>query len=415
MRKRWPFVLVIVIVILIAVAWLFPTTVYVPVGLVKGEAMFDAKPTDYWVHALNKEGFLGGSPPAGDAGKTLRLGGAAAVPVLCEIAQSSDDNLRTQALSALKLMGPEAKGAKSMLEETLKTEKNIYRFDLAGHALGNIDPSAAGEALAAVLREKPDEEFLRQQCACAVLFDLAPKGQEAVPAAQAIVDDLNVNPRLRVMAIDVLWNMGQPAQPLIDILCAYVKDEKCQVGIQSLVVLGEMGPSAKSALPVLFEVLDRPNLPLIGVGSARMGPTNRAQVYHTIGMIGPDASVAIPRLLGTIQSPAFFDRLNVRTNYLVRIQVALAMTRIGPAGKHSLGVRDAVWSASVSLLGAQGPGMVLVPSLAEIQKRTFLPYQPQGSAFVQKDIWRVDPDASRRAGFPAPVRSDEADFYKDDE
>src|SRR5437773_7014777 len=110
MRKRWPFGILVVIAALVVLAWLFPTIIYLPIGLVKGEATFDGKPTDYWVHALKKEGFLGGSPPSGDAGKTLRLGGADAVPVLCEIAQGPDDELRSQALMALNLMGAEAKG-----------------------------------------------------------------------------------------------------------------------------------------------------------------------------------------------------------------------------------------------------------------------------------------------------------------
>src|SRR5213080_4588916 len=119
MRKRWPFGILVVIAVLVVLAWLFPTIIYVPLGLVKGEATFDGKPTDYWVHALNHQGLLGQSPPAGDAGKALRQGGAAAVPVLCEIAQGADQNLRTEALNALSLMGPEAKAARPVLETIL--------------------------------------------------------------------------------------------------------------------------------------------------------------------------------------------------------------------------------------------------------------------------------------------------------
>jgi HEAT repeat protein len=412
MRKRWPFVLVIIIVVLIAVAWLFPTTVYLPVGLVKGEAMFDGKPTDYWVHALKKEGFLGGSPPPGDAGKTLRDGGAAAVPVLCEIAQCSDNNLRLQALTALELMGLEAKAAKPILEAIVKTDPDSSLMTAAARTLGNVDPSAAGEALAAVLREKPEGTFLRQRFACAVLISLAPQGQEAVPAAQAIVDDQQQKPQLQVQAIDVLWRMKQPAEPLLQILCSHVKDPKSPVGVPSLEVLGAMGPIAKSAVPTLIEVLGRTDLPLTG---RRDGPANRAQIYRTIGMIGPNASLAIPQILSTIQSQAYFDRRHVRDNYNLRTEVALALVRMGPAGKQIVTVRDAVWSSSITLLGAQAPVNILVPSLADIQIRTWLPRKGDSSVDIQKAVWYVDPLASRRAGYPAPVRADEADLYKDDE
>jgi HEAT repeat protein len=396
------------------VAWLFPAAIYQSIGLVKGEATFDGKPTDYWVHALKKEGFLGGSPPSGDAGKTLRLGGADAVPVLCEIAQGPDDDLRSQALMALNLMGAEAKGAKPVLDAMLRTETNISRFEILAKALGNVDPSAAGEALGAVLREKPDHQFIRQQCACTVLIELAPQGQEAVPALKEVVDDTSQNPFLRAMAIDVLWRMKQPADPLIQTLLGFVKDEKSKGGMQALMVLGDMGPSAKSALPTLLEVLDRPNLPLAGAEMSRLGPANRTMIYRAIGLIGPDASAAIPRLLGTIESPAFFDRRRQLDNYHLRTHIGLALAQMGAAGKQALTVRDAVWGASVTLLGAQAPGMVLVPSLAEIQKRTWLPHKGDSTTQIVKGIWLVDPLAARRVGLPTPVRTDEADFYKDD-
>src|SRR5438552_9511767 len=151
MRRRWPLLIVVVIVGLLALAWLFPTTVYVPVGFVKGEATFDGKPTDYWVDALKQEGFLGRKPPAGDAGKTLRQGGSAAVPVLCEIAQGPDNNLRLAALNALSLMGPEAKAAKPMLQATVQSENDRSRFCLASDALAHVDATAAAEASSAIL------------------------------------------------------------------------------------------------------------------------------------------------------------------------------------------------------------------------------------------------------------------------
>src|SRR6266851_3829865 len=156
MRRRWLLAIIVVVLGLLALAWLFATTVYVPVGFVKGEATFDGKPTDYWVDALKQEGFLGHKPPPGDAGKTLRQGGSAAVPVLCEIAQSPDDNMRMEALNALSLMGPEAKGAKSMLQATLKTETNRTRFSLASDALAHVDPAAAAESMCAILRDKEE-------------------------------------------------------------------------------------------------------------------------------------------------------------------------------------------------------------------------------------------------------------------
>src|SRR6266851_2558267 len=173
MRKRWLIGIPIIIVILLVLAWMFPTSVFVSIGMVKGEATFDGKPTDYWEYALKKEGFLGQAPPPGDAGKTLRQGGAAAVPVLCEIAQGHDDLLRSEALSALSLMGAEAKGAVPMLKNTLKTETSPSRFLAAAEALANADPTAAGEALGEVVGEKSGGDYIRQACAFTILLKMA--------------------------------------------------------------------------------------------------------------------------------------------------------------------------------------------------------------------------------------------------
>jgi hypothetical protein len=160
--------------------------------------------------------------------------------------------------------------------------------------------------------------------------------------------------------------------------------------------------------------LDRPNLPLVNASMTRLGPANRSMIYGTLGMIGPDASPAIPRLLGTIESPAFFDRRRQLDNYHLRVHIGMALAHMGAAGEQALTVRDAVWGASITLLGAQAPGMVLVPSLAEIQKRTWLPHKGHSTTEIMKGIWLVDPLAANRVGLPAPVRTDEASFYKDD-
>jgi HEAT repeat protein len=357
--------------------------VYVPVGFVKGEATFNGKPTDYWVHALNQEGFLGNSPPPGDAGKTLREGGAAAVPVLCEMAESPDDNLRQQALNALALMGAEAKAAKPVLEATLKTERNRTRFFLAGQALGHVDPVAAAEVLSAILQDK-DSDMMRKACAFAALLKIAPQGQEAVPALQEILNDPKQDLVLRVQAIDVLWHMKQPAEPLVLSLCEMVKADNSPVGVQALEVLQGMGPAAKSAVPTLMKVLERHNLPLAG---KRYGPPHRFAVIQTLGDIGPDAAPAVPALIASLQS----------NNYFIRREVAMALARMGPAGKQAVAARDAVWGASITLLATRSPDMIALPALVETEKRTWIPGKEQTLEDVSMAIRRIDPSAASRA------------------
>jgi len=387
MRKRWTLAIIIAIAgLMVALAWFFPTTVYVPVGLVKGEATFDGKPTDYWKDALNREGFLGQKPPPGDAGKTLRQGGAAAVPVLCEIARGPDENLRTEALNALALMGPEAKDAVPLLSDILKTEKNSGRFLLASQAWANVDPSAAAEALAAVLREDGGD-LGRKACAFASLFKLAPKGQEAVPTLNDIRNDPKANPVVRVQAIEVLWHMNQPAQPLVRDLCEMASADNSPVGVQALHVLGEFGPSAKSAVPALLKILNRPKLPSTG---RTWGPPHRQAVVRTLGRIGPEASSAMPVLLASLFS----------IDYLNRVELAQTITEIGPEAKKAITVRDAVWGAAITLSAASSPSSLAVPFLVEIEKRTWIPRDGQTIKEIRIAIRHVDPGASARAHIP---------------
>jgi HEAT repeat protein len=386
----------------LALAWFFPASVYLPVGFVKGEATFEGKPTDYWAHALKKEGFLGQAPAPGDAGKTLRQGGAAAVPVLCELAQGPDDLLRTEALSALSLMGKEAKGAVPVLQNTLKTEKNSSRFLLAGRTLANVDGAAAGEALSAVLREK-DPDFSRRAWAFTALLNMAPQGQEALPVLKDIVQDVTEDPVLRVQAIDVLWHMGQPADPLVPPLCEMLAAPKSTVGVQALMVLGEMGASAKSAVPTLLKVLERPDLPLTG---KRWGAPHRTAIYRTLGQIGPDASEALPVLLGSFNGESYFIGKLERSNYYIRTEVGLALAHMGPAAKQAVIVRDGVWAANILLLAARSPGNLAVLPLVEIERRTWIPRAGEGVLEIQKAIAQVDAGATRRAGLPPLTDAD---------
>src|SRR5438093_8325893 len=108
---------------------------------------------------------------------------------------------------------------------------------------------------------------------------MAPQqGQEALPALKDLFDDPETDPVLRVQAIDVLWHMNQPAEPMVPVLCEMLAVPQSTVGVQSLMVLGEMGPSGKSAVPTLLEVLARPNLPVTG---KRWGPPHRTAIYRT--------------------------------------------------------------------------------------------------------------------------------------
>jgi HEAT repeat protein len=319
-RKRWLVWTLIGIAVCVALLLVFPAAVYVPLGLLRHEAFFDGKPTNYWVRAFKQEGFLGHAPPGGDVGKTLREGGAAAVPVLSEMAARPDENLRSEALRVLSLIGPEAKDAAPLLAQTMKTEDNSSRFMLASEALAKVDPAIAAETLGEVLRDKTNEG--RRSWALTELLKLAPQGREAVPVLKDLVNDPQEDALLRVQALRMLWRLNQPAEPLLAALSEVVTADSNPAAVQALEVLGEMGPAAKPSLPMLLKRLEDPNLPPTG---RHWGPPHRVAIIHALGMIGPEAREAVPTLNAYLKND----------NEVVRREAALALAHINPQAKDS--------------------------------------------------------------------------------
>jgi HEAT repeat protein len=317
-RRRLVGIGVVVAAGCVAAALAFPATVYVPLGLLRHEAFFAGKPTNYWGRALRQQDFMGHAPPAGDTGKVLAAGGAAAVPVLCQLAENPDGNVRMQALLALSVIGPEAGAAAPVLAKIIKTEDNSARFLAAGEALARADPAAAAETLSAVLRDK--ENLGGRAWALAALLKLAPECQGTLPAVAELLHDPDA--RLRVEAAHVLWRMKQPAGPVVEALCAEANADEAAGGVQALIVLREMGPAAGPAVPALLKILQRPALPDDG---KQWGPPHRLAVLRCLQEIGPGAAAA----------PALADLLKSGSP-TVRAEAARTLGRMGPQAKPAL-------------------------------------------------------------------------------
>src|SRR5262249_50657432 len=152
----------------------------------------------------------------------------------------------------------------------------------------------------------------------------------------------------------------QPAEPLVEVLCEILKVHGHSSGVQALDVLGEIGPAAAPALPVLRKLLDEPGMEPAG---NYWGPPHRAAVIRATGKIGPAAAVGIPGLLSLLNED----------NYYIRSEVDLAMANMGPAGKQALANRDAAWAATMTLLAAP-PATIAAPLLVQIHRRLWIPH-----------------------------------------
>jgi HEAT repeat protein len=387
MRKRKAWLIVILLIVTgLAAAWRFPASIYVPMGVLRREAFYDGKPTSYWARAFKKEPFLGQALPAGDTGKTLREGGAAAVPVLCEILKSPDPDLRMDALLGLSLIGTDAKPAEPALAEAVMQEKQPSRFVLAGQTLGKLDPEAAADTLTKVLRDRSDAS--RQSWALSVLLDLAPECQAALPALAEIAHNPAEDARLRVAAVRVLWRLHQPAEPLVASLCDTLAAQDTPAGVQALEALGEMGPAAKPAVPALVKILARPSLPAVGLP---YGPPHRMAVVGTLGKIGLPAEPAIPALIASLNSG----------DGNVRVEAALALSLVGPMARKQLAARDATWAASLVLLAATYPAHLAAPPVLEVFRRTWIPADLPSREKIRAAIAKIDPGARARTKAPS--------------
>ena len=372
---------------------LFPSMIYLAVGIFRHEAFFAGKPANYWSRALRHESFLGREPPPGDAGKILREGGAAAVPVLCEIAQDPDDKLRFEALLALSLMGTEARSARSTLEATVREEKESAKFLLAAETLSRIDPEAGTEALSAILGDKQDGT--RRSWALATLLQFAAEARGALPILEHMVDDKDESPQLRVQAILILWHLRQPTAPLISALCAAASDAKAPAGVQAVEALGEMGSEAAAAVPDLLKLLQKPGLATAG---SRWGPAHQAAIVRTLSKIGPAAAPAVPALLAILKS----DKRSIHR------ETVLALAGIGPSAKAAipvllkmLGTKETVCWTSLTLFAGRCPGNVVIVPIVEVapQRSWFRREDPLRNA-IRTALARIDGKAPEQASMP---------------
>jgi HEAT repeat protein len=265
----------------------------------------------------------------------------------------------------------------------MKQEDNSSRFMLASEALARADPAAAGETLGAILRDKTNDS--RRAWAVTELLKLAPQGREALPALQDVVNDPGEDVLLRVQAVRMLGRLEQPAEPLVAVLVEVVTADRSPAGVQALEALGELGPAAKPALPVLLKLLENRSIPLAG---RYWGPPHRAAVIHAVGAIGPEAGAAVPTLLA-------FLKIN---NYAIRMEVAMALAKMGPAVQEVLTVRDAVTGASIASLAACPAGDLATLPLVQSAVRTWVPREEQTLEAAREAVLRVDPDGIPRFG-----------------
>jgi HEAT repeat protein len=247
--------------------------------------------------------------------------------------RSPEQSVRLRAIDTLATRGVKNPEVLAALTARLQDSSPTVRIR-AAEALRQRGRSArsAGAALAEMAT---DANVQVRRTAVRAIRDIQPDPKVVVPVLTRLVND--PDPAVRVAALDSLTAAGKGAVPqLIEVL---QEQDKAYWACQAL---GEIGPDASAAVPMLTKLL------------ATAGSTElRREAALTLGAIGKDASEAAPLLVKTLEDP----------DYGVRMAAVFAIGRIGPAA------RSAESSLKRMLAGAQPPLMrtLTVWALARIK------------------------------------------------
>ncbi|MEC8337237.1 MAG: HEAT repeat domain-containing protein [Planctomycetota bacterium] len=198
--------------------------------------------------------------------------GAPAVPALVRLLRNSNPHIRAHAAIALGRMRKAAIPAVLVLARMV-TDPDADVRHAALDALAEIEPGKkmVVPLLLKALRDKDNTVVKR------AVHALAERGKEIVPAMiEALKDD-----RTEFYALLVLHEIGPDAKDAVPAICDVLHEANEPYQRQeAAMTLGMIGPGAASAVPDLITLLDDPE---IGVQHAAV---------FALGMIGPPAAPA---------------------------------------------------------------------------------------------------------------------------
>jgi HEAT repeat protein len=160
------------------------------------------------------------------------------------------------AVEALSTMGTD--GAAAVLE--LLRDANGGRRQLLSRALIKLGPKAS-DAVPLLLVDLNSENVGRIATAAHVLGHFGERARVALPRLKELLDDEDV--RLRVRAAGSIWKLDHQTNAVLPVLLAALQDESTyRHGARRTAaeLLGEMGPIAQGAVPLLEALLrDQPS------------------------------------------------------------------------------------------------------------------------------------------------------------
>ncbi|MEA1950615.1 MAG: HEAT repeat domain-containing protein [Planctomycetota bacterium] len=228
---------------------------------------------------------------------------------IAKLLSDIDSNVEAKKIAAIDTLGHLAAKAPGKLSDVIDALVGQLESDSAqiqahaAHALGQIGPQAKAAGVALVSLVVSENETLRRE-AVRALAKIRPGPKVVVPALAKLLAD--GSGAVRTSALHAIAEVGPPAVPM---LIEALGNEKTDYW--AMLVLAELGPEAKDAVPALTEQLS----------SERTENCREAMIC--LGKIGPASASAIPaleKLLGAKRGEAVLG-------------VAYVLGSIGPEAK----------------------------------------------------------------------------------
>jgi HEAT repeat protein len=200
---------------------------------------------------------------------------ASAVPKLAQTALTDpSSDVRGYAASALGAIGPAAEpGVEALARLTTDPEPAVARRAIV--AIGEIGPRAV-KALPGLRRRLADPDPNFRRIAARALAGL---GEKAEPAADELISRMFNDDDLVVCreAAHALGTIGRPISRVVPALAEMIADDEAAPSTRfaAVTALGQIGPSAKSALGPLKEVADDPDANLASAARRALAAVSR--------------------------------------------------------------------------------------------------------------------------------------------
>jgi HEAT repeat protein len=217
-----------------------------------------------------------------------------------------------RAVIGFSALGPAASNAVAHLVNILTTRPPACR-DVAAKALGTIGPAAASALPALCSGLSSTNGSLRRECALA-LGQIHAEPARSIPALIKTLDD----PGLRWAGIEAIGKFGAAAKPAVPAL-TQICDGGGREASSAATALGMIGPDASQAVPSLVR----------GLANADLDMEFRLQCILALGRIHSLPELVVPALVQSIN-----ETLN-DTDVRIRASSATALGRFGPDARQA--------------------------------------------------------------------------------